>query len=354
MNVLVVAPHPDDESIGCGGAICLHAGRGHRVATTFLTSGECGLPGLSKEEAWHVREGEAERAAEILGVASVEFLRRPDQYLQEHTIDAASALEPILQREKPEVLYLTHERDFHPDHRATVSIVQAAVRAAGIPEPTLLSYEVLTPLTEFDRAEDISPVMRRKLKAMWAYRSQIRQFRYDLAFRAMNRYRGVMARAGRYAEVFRVAAESMSGISLPCRADPGWHRLYAATQEITEIIPMDATFILAGEVSPETCSLVAPRRCIPFLEKDGAYWGNPSDDAAAIGELERLRETGASFIVFVSSTFWWLEYYTGLRDYLRAQFPCGRENERIVMFDLRNTAKVSIGPTASLAEQTIG
>jgi len=69
--------------------------------------------------------------------------------------------QPILQREKPEVLYLTHERDFHPDHRATVSIVQAAVRAAGNQqEPTLLSYEVLTPLTEFDRAEDISPVMR--------------------------------------------------------------------------------------------------------------------------------------------------------------------------------------------------
>jgi len=107
MNVLVIAPHPDDESIGCGGAICLHADQGHRVATVFLTSGECGLPELSKEEAWRVREREAERATEILGVASIEFLRRPDQYLQENTIDAACALKPILQREKPEVLYLT-------------------------------------------------------------------------------------------------------------------------------------------------------------------------------------------------------------------------------------------------------
>jgi LmbE family N-acetylglucosaminyl deacetylase len=346
MNVLVIAPHPDDESIGCGGAICLHSDRGHRVATVFLTSGECGLRELSTEAARCVREREAERAAEILGVASVEFLRRPDQYLEQHTVDAACALKPILQREKPEILYLTHVRDFHPDHRATVAIVQAAVRAAGIPEPTLLSYEVLTPLTEFDRAEDISPVMRRKLKAMRAHRSQIRQFRYDLAFSAMNRYRGVMARAGRYAEVFRVVGESMSGISLSWRADPGWHRLYAATQEITEIIPTEAAFILAGEVSPETSSLVAPRRCVPFLEKSGGYWGKPSDDAAAIRELERLRETGASFIVFVSSTFWWLEYYRGLREYLRAQFLCARENERLVMFDLRKPAKVSIGPAA--------
>src|SRR5260370_22519624 len=262
MNVVGVGRDRGWGWVGWGGGMWLHGDWGHGVATVFLTSGECGLPELSKEEAWRVREREAERAAEILGVASIEFLRRPDQYLQENTIDAACALKPILQREKPEVLYLTHERDFHPDHRATVSIVQAAVRAAGITEPTLLSYEVLTPLTEFDRAEDISPVMRRTLKAMWAYRSQIRQFRYDLAFRAMNRYRGVMARAGRYAEVFRVAGESMSGISLPCRADPGWHRLYAATKEITEIVPTEEAFILAGEVSSETCSLVAPRRCI--------------------------------------------------------------------------------------------
>ncbi len=346
MNVLVIAPHPDDESIGCGGAICLHADRGHRVTTVFLTSGEYGLRELSKEAAWRVREREAERAGEILGVASVEFLRRPDQYLEEDTIDAARALKPILQRENPEVLYLTHERDFHPDHRATVPIVQAAVHAAGIAEPTLLSYEVLTPLTEFDRVEDISLVMRRKLMAVRAHRSQIRQFRYDLAFRAMNKYRSVVARAGRYAEVFRVAGESMSGISLPCRADPGWHRFYTATQEITEIIPTEAAFILPGEAISEVSALVAPRRCIPFLEKGGGYWGKPADDAAAIRELERQRESGASFIVFVSSTFWWLEYYAGLREYLCERFPCVRENEQIVVFDLRKAAKASIGLTA--------
>jgi len=346
MNVLVIAPHPDDESIGCGGAICLHADRGHRVTTVFLTSGEYGLRELSKEAAWRVREREAERAGEILGVASVEFLRRPDQYLEEDTIDAAHALKPILQRENPEVLYLTHERDFHPDHRATVPIVQAAVYAAGIAEPTLLSYEVLTPLTEFDRVEDISLVMRRKLMAVRAHRSQIRQFRYDLAFRAMNKYRSVVARAGRYAEVFRVAGESMSGISLPCRADPGWHRFYTATQEITEIIPTEAAFILPGEAISEVSALVAPRRCIPFLEKGGGYWGKPADDAAAIRELERQRESGASFIVFVSSTFWWLEYYAGLREYLCERFPCVRENEQIVVFDLRKAAKTSIGLTA--------
>jgi len=48
---LVIAPHPDDESIGLRwGAICLHADRGHRVATVFLTSGECGLPETIKKK----------------------------------------------------------------------------------------------------------------------------------------------------------------------------------------------------------------------------------------------------------------------------------------------------------------
>jgi len=100
-------------------------------------------------------------------------------------------------------------------------------------------------------------------------------------------------------------------ISLPCRADPGWHRLYAAAQEITEIVPTEAAFILAGEVSSETCSLVAPRRCIPFVERTEGTGGNPQMTAAAIRELERLRETGASLSVSFSSTFWWLEHYAG-------------------------------------------
>ena len=66
MSILIIAPHPDDESIGCGGTICLHSDRGERTVAVFLTSGELGLEHLPREEAWRVREGEAEAAAEIL------------------------------------------------------------------------------------------------------------------------------------------------------------------------------------------------------------------------------------------------------------------------------------------------
>ncbi len=344
MNVLVIAPHPDDESIGCGGTICLHADRGDRVAAVFLTSGEMGLTDLSEGDARDMRERESEDAAGILGISSVTFLRRPDQQLEQDTLPAAQALTPILEREKPEVIYLPHESDFHRDHRASVSIVQTAVRASEIATPALLSYEVLTPLTEYDRAEDISPVIRRKLKAVCAHRSQVRQFRYDRALLAMNRFRGVVAGAGRYAEVFRFANSSMSGIPLAWRADPGWHRVYAAMKEIVQIIPAESSFILVDdgclclEARP---AFIAPRRWLPFLEKDGRYWGKPPDDATAIRELERLREAGAGFIVFTWSTFWWFEYYGELHRYLRARFPCIQHDERIVAFDLRTRLKVN-------------
>src|SRR5438552_7167944 len=96
MNVLVVAPHPDDESIGCGGTICLHATRGDRVAAVFLTSGELGLKELAPEEAWRIRESEAQRAAEILGIAALTFLRCPDWYVGEKVNDTAAALWPVL------------------------------------------------------------------------------------------------------------------------------------------------------------------------------------------------------------------------------------------------------------------
>src|SRR5207247_4712608 len=115
MNVLVLAPHPDDESIGCGGTICLHADRGDRVAAVFLTSGEMGLTDLSEGDARDMRERESEDAAAILGISSVTFLRRSDQHLEQDTLPAAHALTPILEPDNPAVISLPRRRDFHQD-----------------------------------------------------------------------------------------------------------------------------------------------------------------------------------------------------------------------------------------------
>jgi LmbE family N-acetylglucosaminyl deacetylase len=210
-NILVIAPHPDDEAIGCGGTLCTHTARGDRVAAIFLTSGELGLEHLPREEAWRVREGEAEAAAEVLGLADLIFLRCPDWFVGEGVDEAAALLRPILTREAPQSIYLPHDREWHPDHRAALGVVRAAWRDNGIPAPDLLTYEVWTPLSEFDEVKDITPVMARKLRAVRCYRSQLAGFRYDRAVRGLNQYRGALAAQCRYAEAFRYAELAESG-----------------------------------------------------------------------------------------------------------------------------------------------
>jgi LmbE family N-acetylglucosaminyl deacetylase len=205
MNVLVIAPHPDDEAIGCGGSICLHAERGDRVVVVFLSSGELGLKKLACAQAWKVREQEAETAAEALGVAAMSFLRRPDWYVGADVEEAAIALAPVLRRERPNRIYLPHVQEWHPDHRASLPVVRRALQSSDLPTPTLLTYEVWTPLEYYDHGEDITRVMRRKLKAVRCYRSQINQFRYDRAVRGLNQFRGALAWGCRYAEVFQHA-----------------------------------------------------------------------------------------------------------------------------------------------------
>jgi N-acetylglucosamine malate deacetylase 1 len=202
MNILVVAPHPDDETIGCGGTLCLHAARGDRVVVVFLTSGELGLKHLAREKAWQVRESEANRAARNLGIADLEFLRLPDWMVGEHVQKGARLLSPIFRREAPQLIYLPHPAEWHPDHQAASPLVRAALKRSRIARPALRAYEVWTPLQEYDHVENISPVMARKLRALRAHRSQLDEFDYERAIRGLNQYRGALAGKYRYAEVF--------------------------------------------------------------------------------------------------------------------------------------------------------
>ena len=203
MNILVIAPHPDDEAIGCGGTVCKHTARGDRVAVVFLTSGELGLKHLPREKAWTIREAEAKRAAKILGLAALDFLRLPDWTTVDHAQEGARLLAPVLQRERPEMIYLPHPIEWHPDHQAALPVLRAAARKADFATAKLLGYEVWTPLSEYDSVEDISKTMTLKLRALRAHRSQLNEFDYVKAIRGLNEYRGVMAGRCHYAEVFQ-------------------------------------------------------------------------------------------------------------------------------------------------------
>jgi len=205
MNVLVIAPHPDDESIGCGGAICLHAKRGERVTVVYLTSGELGLKHLPRHKAWRTREREAEKAAKVLGVSAWHFLRLPDWFTGGNIGEAAKKLAPLVKRAKPELIYLPHADEWHPDHKAALPIVRDALRVKGASKlsPVLLAYEVWTPLLDYDHVEDITAVMPRKLRALRAHRSQLKEFDYARAVSGLNAFRGELSARCRYAEVFQ-------------------------------------------------------------------------------------------------------------------------------------------------------
>jgi glycosyl transferase family 2 len=124
-----------------------------------------------------------------------------------------------------------------------------------------------------------------------------------------------------------------------CRANSWWQWLaqtHRAIEEIESTVPIGAALILVDEDTWDPREVhITGRRVVPFLEKDGGYWGPPDDDTTAVRELERLRRAGASFIAFAWPAFWWLDYYTALKRHLDTSARPVLRNERVIVYDLR-------------------
>jgi N-acetylglucosamine malate deacetylase 1 len=202
-RILVLAPHPDDEAIGCGGTLLRHVKQGDTVQVVFLTSGEKGGHGRSEAETIRVREREARTAARILGVRNPEFWHEPDGALRA-TPAAVARLRVKLKEFRPHKIYVTHDREMHPDHRGAVRLLRHALDRAARPRSDVLMYEVWTPVQQLDEIVDISPFIGKKLRAVRAYRSQCAVVGFVEAVRGLNRYRGEFHSwpGGDYAEVF--------------------------------------------------------------------------------------------------------------------------------------------------------
>jgi SAM-dependent methyltransferase len=137
---------------------------------------------------------------------------------------------------------------------------------------------------------------------------------------------------------FEVTATSQLSIVHPKRyiESVEWAQdLLSVPQDLAGLIPAEESVILVDQNQLGDTAAMG-RRTIPFLERDGQYWGAPPDDETAIRELERLRRrSGAGYIIFAWPAFWWLDYYSGLSRYLRSKFHCVLENDRLVVYDLR-------------------
>jgi hypothetical protein len=120
-----------------------------------------------------------------------------------------------------------------------------------------------------------------------------------------------------------------------CREVVQWRSLAKlAIEELMAVIPPGERFILVDQDEWGTGADLAGRLRIPFLERNGEYWGSPPDDGTAIREFERLRHEGAGFMVFGWPAFWWMDYYAGLHGHLRSNFRCLLDNERLIVFAL--------------------
>lgn len=113
-----------------------------------------------------------------------------------------------------------------------------------------------------------------------------------------------------------------------------------SVKELESLLSKEEAFILVDEntLGNET---FAKWQTIPFLEREGQYWGLPADDSIAIQELERLRQSGANSIVFAWPSFWWFDHYYQFNDYLRSKFPCIQESEHFVAFNLQREMGVT-------------
>ena len=131
MNVLVIAPHPDDEVLGCGGTIHRLAGQGHRVTVAIATRGWSPL--YSPQSVEQVRD-EARRASDHLGVAELRFLDLPVTQLKDlpaHKINKVFV--DLLEGCRPDLLLLPFPADRHEDHRQV--FLAASVASSGLRAP---------------------------------------------------------------------------------------------------------------------------------------------------------------------------------------------------------------------------
>ncbi len=216
-KVLVLAPHMDDEVIGCGGAIALHAAEGSRVTVAFMTDGRMGdarllNPDLAINEREQIQENlvrtrkkEAQACAEKLGVRNLVFFDAEDGRLRPAGI-LVEKLADLLARESPEIIYLPFIMDSHEDHWQTNRVFFESLDVLPsefAKKPVFCrGYEVWSPLVA-NRLADITGVASLKAEALGEYQSQLKDVDYRACVQGMNKFRAIGLKGGEgFAEAF--------------------------------------------------------------------------------------------------------------------------------------------------------
>jgi len=204
-RTLVVAPHPDDELLGCGGALLRRKNEGGAVGWLIVT-------GMTTETGWSAerilqRDNEIDAVAKLIGFDEVFNLRLPATGLDALPMsDVVSAFSSVFRSFAPEEVFVPHHGDVHSDHRVTFDVVAACTKWFRYPSVRrVLAYETVSE-SEFGLARgsafepnyfiDISEYLERKLEILNVYRSELGEFPFPRslrAIRALAEWRGASA-----------------------------------------------------------------------------------------------------------------------------------------------------------------
>lgn len=179
-SVLVIAAHPDDELLGVGGTLALHAEQGDCVTCVIVAAGALkhdtdGRLGV---------HGHARRAAEVLGVTDQRLLNFPDQGLDRLSlVEIITPLESIVEEVRPDVVYLQYGYDINRDHQILFQAALVATRPIERFIRTIYAFDTVSS-TEWayprsfvpDTWVDISATLQRKIDAMACYESELRDW----------------------------------------------------------------------------------------------------------------------------------------------------------------------------------
>ncbi len=220
-TVLVVAAHPDDEVLGCGGVIARHADAGDRVYPFILAEGATSRGGATGGDETELLQEAARNAARVLGAEPPRFGGLPDNRLDSvPLLDVIKRIEAVVEELEPSIVYTHHGGDLNIDHRiAHQAAVTACRPLPGAAVRTIYAFETVSS-TEWasdaiagafrpTRFVDISAQLDRKMEALGCYAVEMRPFphaRSKEAVAALARVRGASAGVTA-AEAFAVVRE---------------------------------------------------------------------------------------------------------------------------------------------------
>jgi len=187
LDILVIAVHPDDAELGCGGTILKHVGMGRKVGIVDLTRGELGTRGTPE-----TRSEEARHAGELLGLSLRENLGLRDGFFRNEEADQLKVIRAI-RTFRPEIIIANALYDRHPDHGRAGELINDAAFLAGLRRietsdtagvqlphrPRLLLQLIQDYYIKPDIVVDVSDQWEGKISAIKAFRSQFHSDTYS-------------------------------------------------------------------------------------------------------------------------------------------------------------------------------